>query len=169
MVLIRGTLKVLKKVDDRDFDVTAESSTALGDWYANLLSIRRARLVLLVSDRSLLSVLVPARDWSNVIRRFREALSELLSLLGVSKTHLAAELREMEQVRFARTASRSVLGSMIDLAYQTRWMLGARPGMTLGDVALELSRVPCGPIAMQYPRDVATARLAGRTSVGLVN
>ena len=75
----------------------------------------------------------------------------------------------MEQVRFARTASRSVLGSMIDLSYQTRWMLDARPGMTLDDVALELSRVPCGPIAMQYPRDVATAFLAGQASVGLVN
>ena len=79
MVVIRGTLKVLKKVDDCDFDVAAESTTALGDWYANLLSIRRARLVLLVSDRSLLSVLVPARDWGNFTQRLRLALSDLLS------------------------------------------------------------------------------------------
>ena len=65
MVVVRGTQKMLRRVSRESLDEPARSSTVLGDWYANLLFTRRARLVLLVSDRSLLSVLFPVRDCVN--------------------------------------------------------------------------------------------------------
>jgi hypothetical protein len=34
-----------------------------------------------------------------------------------------------------------------------------RPGRTLVDIALELAEAPCGPIAMQSPKDVAAELL----------
>ena len=160
MVVIRGTQKVLKRIRDKNVDVTVASTTALGDWYANLLSVCQARLVLLVSERSLLSVVVPARDWGNFLPPFRDAVSDLLAGLAVPSADAKAELGEMDQLRFSRTASRVVLGSMIDLTYQARTILAARPGISLGRLALELSKVPSGPIGMQYPRDVAAGLLS---------
>ena len=161
MVLVRGTQKLLMRLKRHGVDAMAESTTALGDWYGNVFFTRRARLVFLVSDRSLLSVFVPARDWPNFSSHFRSSVSDVLQGLGIPEIALAAELREMEEVKFGRTASRTVLGSMIDLAYQARWELEEQPDITLPELAIKLSRVPCGPIGMAYPREVAAALLTG--------
>ena len=156
---------MLRRVSRESLDEPARSSTALGDWYANLLFTRRARLVLLVSDRSLLSVLFPVRDCVNFAPRFRSAVTDLLTSLGIAPVALATELREMNEVQFGRTISRSVLGSMNDLAYHARWLLGQRPSLRETDLALELSQIPCGPIGYRHPGEVAAellAKTAGR-------
>ena len=93
---------MLRRVSRESLDEPARSSTALGDWYANLLFTRRARLVLLVSDRSLLSVLFPVRDCVNFAPRFRSAVTDLLTGLGIAPVALATELREMNEVQFGR-------------------------------------------------------------------
>lgn len=66
----------------------------------------------------------------------------------------------MEALGFARTASRIVLGSMNDLAYQARAALDVQPDITLSTLAVTLSQVPCGPIGMRHPSDVALALLS---------
>ena len=155
---------MLRRVSRESLDEPARSSTVLGDWYANLLFTRRARLVLLVSDRSLLSVLFPVRDCVNFVPRFRSAVTDLLTSLGIAPVALATELREMNEVQFGRTISRSVLGSMNDLAYHARWLLGERPSLRETDLALELSQIPCGPIGYRHPGEVA-AELLAQTAV----
>ena len=150
---------MLRRLSRQAVDEPARSSTVLGDWYGNLLFTRHSKLVLLVSERSLLSVPLPVRDCVNFVPRFRSAVGNVLAAVGVSAGPVAAELGEMENVEFARTISRSVLGSMNDLADQARWLLGERPDITVRDLALELSQVPCGPIGYRHPGEFAAALL----------
>ena len=100
----------------------------LGDWYATLVYDGREQLVLCLSERSLLPVMIPAREARTLVPRFRDALAELLVLLGVPTTEIERELAEMVDVRIGRTASRTILGSMSDFR---RLLSYRRPGTSL--------------------------------------
>src|SRR5262245_17839552 len=132
----------------------------LGDWYTDLLFIGRQRLVLAVSQPSLLSLLVPARDLKNLAAHIRSSLQVLLFSLHIPADTVEAELHEMEQVAYAPTASRVVLGCMLDLGFQARVRLASRRPSTLNQVALELSTTILSPLGPRHPRDVALGLLS---------
>ncbi len=94
-----------------------QSTTVLGDWYANVLNVARLRLVLCTSDRSLLTVLVPAKNLSALPGRLTGAVAAMLAELRVAPAAIERERRAMDVHRIAPTASRRVLGSMNDFAY----------------------------------------------------
>jgi len=137
-----------------------KSSTLLGDWYADFLSVGRLRLVLVVSQPSLLSLVVPARDLKNLAAHIRSSLQLLLSSLGVPPDVVARELHEMDEVAYAPTASRVVLGCMLDLGFQARLRLESGLPSSLNELALELSRNILSPLGSQHPRDVALGLLS---------
>ena len=115
MVTIRCTQKLLRRVDPTPG--TQPPTTRLGDWYATILFARPEQLVVCVSERTLLAVVVPARPASALGKRLSEGLAEVLTALGVSATQIAHEVREMSECSFARTQSRSVLGSLNELVF----------------------------------------------------
>jgi uncharacterized protein DUF6933 len=117
-------------------------------------------MVLLVSQPSLLSLVVPARELKNLASHARSALQLLLSSLRVPEAIIQGELREMNEVVYARTASRVVLGCMLDLALhvRVRHEYGAEPRMN--NLALDLSKVILSPIGNHFPRDVAVGLLS---------
>jgi hypothetical protein len=127
----------------------------LGDWYANLL-------VLCVSERTLLPVLVPAKDIAGLPTRLAIAVGDMLRAIGVPETEVIRELRQMVDWRIAKTASRQVLGSMNDFAWMAE--VDPRETMSLLDRALLLAESPCKPIGMQDPRR-ATVALFGEAPV----
>jgi hypothetical protein len=88
-------------------------TTVLGDWHVNLL-LWRPQLIHCMNDRSLLSVLLPARDSASFPLRFRHALRQLLVRLGVSSEAANLEIGEMNEPVFAPTNNRSILGCMRD-------------------------------------------------------
>jgi len=139
-------------------------STALGDWYVNFINMRNQRLVHFVSDRSLLSVIVPVKTLKTVLDRHIVSLRDLLQDLGVHPAIIQAELDEMKQRTVAKTVSRSVLASMRDLALNTRWILARTPGASPLEISHELAQVPCGPLAMAFPGEAAIGLLLERHS-----
>ncbi len=132
------------------------STTRLGDWYANRLNLGRTRMILCTSERSLLSVIVPAKDLPGLPGRLADALAYLLDQIGVPDAAITRELREMQWVRFAPTASRRVLGHMNDFAFSVehRASLGEGP-LYMSDLAEQLAGTPCGSMDYARPRDVA--------------
>jgi hypothetical protein len=130
-------------------------TTTLGNWYANLLFTRQRRLVICVNERTLLSVLVLAKDRSTLPNRFLDAVLTLLRQVGIPGAQVEAEAREMQAVAFGTTASKRVLGSMNDLIFQCRWRLKDSPDIDIETLALELSEIPCGPLSYRYPSEVA--------------
>jgi hypothetical protein len=133
------------------------SSTKLGDWYANLLFTRPIRLVLCVSEKTLLPVLLPARDLAGIGKRIAPAVAEMLRAIGIPEKEITSETSAMEPVVFARTASKRVLGTMNNFAYMLGFHLEG--GDTPFEASLRLAQTPCTP-ALFFP-DKATRTLFG--------
>jgi len=149
VVVLRCTQTLLKRLHQTPVDASA-SSTVLGDWYANILWAYRKPLVLAVSARTLLPVLLPARDPNSLGPRLAAALGHILAALGIPAHRVKEEQRQMAEIAFARTISRQILGTMSDFDR----MLDPAPGQSLISAALELAEAPCGPIGMESPNRV---------------
>jgi hypothetical protein len=158
MVVLRCTARLLRHVPLPVEDSPDGSTSALADWYANALFVGTSRLVLCVAERSLLSVIVPLREGRSLPERWAAAVGDRLRRLDVPPAAVAAELEMMHPIHVARTASRSVLGSMNDFAFHCRWYITERGVSDLRDLEDMLSETPCAPLRYQYPREVA-ARL----------
>jgi hypothetical protein len=156
MFTVRCTARLLKRLKAQPEVIANPPSTRLGDWYAHLLFLRPAQLVLAVSERTLLPVLVPALDVERLPGRIREAVSDVLREIGVAHAAIQEEEVAMGTVSLGRTASRRVLGSMNDFVRLLEPHFG-HPASLL-DLSLRLADTPCGPLQMDSPRR-ATLRL----------
>ncbi len=107
MLVLRCTRKLLRRLVAADGP--APSLTWLCDWYANPVSVGRARLILCVSESTLLPVIMPARDLRSFAPRLATAAGEVLRALGIADTLVGAEIDRMTPVAFAPTKSRVVL------------------------------------------------------------
>jgi hypothetical protein len=155
MLVLRATRKLLGRMKCSPAADPPASTTALGGWYANLIIARPAHLVLCVSERTLLPVLVPAKDIERLVPRLQTAVAEMLETLGVSSDVVAREVAEMEAVSIAKTANRSILGCMTDFGQMFECIANER--RPLLDVALWLARSPMSPLGMKSPDDVTRA------------
>ena len=135
MLALRCTAKLLKrlKLDKEPLEDPGPSTTALGDWYANVIYMGRQPMVLAVSERSLLSLLMPARDLDQLPGRLIRTLLEKLKRMGVPETTIRQEVSKMDPVIYAKTASRSVLGSMNDFTDMVKFTHHVRADWTLLD------------------------------------
>ncbi|WP_428503580.1 DUF6933 domain-containing protein [Roseateles sp.] len=173
------TLRCTRKLLDRGLAPSSgpeqAPTTVLGDWYATLLPLRPQQLVLCVSERSLLPLVLPAREARSLPQRLAQALPELLAAIEVPKASIEAELLAMQDAsRIGTTASRSVLGSLNQLSYLLEGYARQYPGRTLLEHSLHLAGTPMTALGRDAPfPDIATraafsaaglfARIAART------
>jgi hypothetical protein len=167
VVVLRATKKVLAKLARTTSNVAA-SDTALGDWYVNRLIVDRRPLLLLVSSRSLLSLVVPARDVCGLPSRLAALVAARLRRLGIVGSLIEAEVAAMDPVCVASTQDRSVIGSMVDFAKAIPVYLpvGGWDLTSLPFVESRLAETPCrvsGPFdATIFPKRAAPELLAAR-------
>ena len=160
MIVLRCTQKLLRRLGSADVSHSpARSTNALGDWYVNLLHIGRDQLVMATSERSLLTVLLPARELrASLAPNLSEMAWHLLVEIGVPPDRAASEAEAMRDATFARTASRSVLASMNDFALALDWHW--RDGLSPMDIMLRFAdtpkrAIPDGNFDFGIPRNVA--------------
>ena len=149
MVTIRCTQKLLRRL--RSESSPAPSTTRLGDWYANLLFARPEQLVLCVSERTLLPVIVTARNGNRLGERLSQALRVILQRFGIRPQLIDAEVTEMESVAFGPTRNRRLLGTLNDFMYRLPLYLDEHPSLPLEAAALWLAGTPCGAIGYEFP------------------
>jgi hypothetical protein len=101
MTALRCTAKLLKRLGISNPGDPPPPKNALGDWYANILFTRAGHYVLLVSERSRLPVLLPARDLPSLPPRFLQALTDLLADLDVPGHQIDREIGEMQPLYYA--------------------------------------------------------------------
>lgn len=144
MVVLRRTRK-LERLLPVSASPPAPSDTALGDWYVNRLTVDRQPLLLLVSSRSLLPILLPARDVRSLPDRLSDIVAARLRRLGVAAFLVGAELRAMEAVAVSVTTDRSVVGIMVDFAKSIPFHLepGGWDETTLPFIEARLAETPC--------------------------
>ena len=137
------------------------STTALGDWYANILVVPPSPLILFVSGRSLLPIVLPAQDLGFLGERLRDSLRGILGAIGASPEAIDCELKEMQEVSFGPTNNRRILGTINDFMFHLEAMVNER--RTLADIVLRLGTFPCKPIEYRFPIEAANDLLRDLT------
>ena len=142
MVILRATRKVQRYLKVTA-DAAGSSDTALGDWYVNRVVVDRQPLLLLVSEKSLLPLVIRAKNVATLPTRLPDLVADRLRRLDVAPHLIRAEVEAMKPVIVAKTTDRSVLGILVDYAkmmpyYAERWdEAGFRAAESL------LSETPC--------------------------
>jgi hypothetical protein len=159
VLTLHCTRKLLKHLHAVVRADSLHPTTCLGDWYANLLFTERLRLIICVSERSLLPVFVVAKDPASFVPRFQRAVQSVLECIGVPPESLNHEARQMAKVMTDATANRSVLGSLNDLAFLARTVIDEQPEIDLTVLAIEVAETPCAPLKYESPRSVSLSLL----------
>jgi hypothetical protein len=151
LVAFRCTQRVAKRFRLRLAESPPPSSGLLGDWYANLLNVGRSRLVLCLSERSLLPVILPARN-DVFPAQFPEFLAEVLRGLQLAPERIEEEVAAAREVVFGKPRSRNVLGALNDFGFHA-WHELADPRFqsTPLRTALRLAEMPSKPIGYSSP------------------
>jgi hypothetical protein len=155
MYTLRCTQKLLRRVGEIIEPEPPAPTTMLGDWYANVVTVAGKPFVLAVSERTFLPLVVPLREARTLRRRVQEQAAEVLLRLRVPQARFEHEVEQMSDAVLGRTASRRVVGVLVDFAYQ----LQARADRTdaLIALSLRLGETPCGPLKMESPERVTRA------------
>lgn len=147
------TLHCTRKLLDRikpEISSPGPSDTVLGNWYATVL-FWKLQIALLVSERTLLPVLMPLAPAATLARRFPAQLARVLKEHGIAADFIAQEVWRMDSVHYARTANRSVVGILNEFLRQAEFWLGAY-GYEKGDdddllaISAKLAETPCSPL-----------------------
>jgi hypothetical protein len=158
MVTLRCTRKLCKFLEIVPVEMPEPPTGALGDWYANLVPTYAGDLIIFVNERSLITVAVPVWESENLIPIFRARVVNLLMMIGVPQKVIDSEISHLDPVQFARTASRSLLGSMNDIAWNYQVISEEADYIAHTNLSIaehKLSQMPSGPLNYRYPSEVA--------------
>jgi hypothetical protein len=161
----RPTARLAKRLGIPSQPDHLRPTTTLGDWYANVIHLRPRHVVLCISETSLLPVVLSGQGLrKTMLSDFRTGVSGVLAAIGVDTFDISTELEEMRRFIVGKPLSRSVLGSMNDLAWGLECRLEADPEISLKDLALELAETPCGPLKYASPIEATRALFSGKTA-----
>jgi hypothetical protein len=154
MFTLHCTKKLLGRIKHPVEAEPFEPTTTLGNWYATALFFK-PQLALLVNERTLLPVLMPLAPATTMANRFPEHLAAVLATLGTGRTFIDREIAAMAEVRFAKTANRSVVGIINEFSF----LAGLRIGYDRDDdsaidplaTSIRLADTPCSPMKYNSP------------------
>ncbi len=148
-LLVRGKLPVTS--------APSAATTVLGDWYANILFTRPQHLVLCISEKTLLPVVVTAKDLKALPQRLTAAVQDVLTRIGVPQNLVHAEVQEMSQSTFAKTENRKVLGSLNEFMFHLQDGCASDRYLSLEARAMQLANMPSGSIEFAFPSEQAVS------------
>ena len=158
MQLIRCTKKLQKEMGLKPSDLCAEEPrfSYLGPWHANLIHIDRRKCVLfnfIVPDLSRAQI-------RELDKLFKSYLSCVLADAGIPETDRGRILSEYDEVDFANTNSKSVLGSMNDLAFHYKYSILEAGGVhspAVSEIIRRLNRMPMDALKYVFPIEALKA------------
>jgi len=155
VVTLRCTRRLLRRAGVSGKAETVPPTTVLGDWYANLIVARPQQLALCMNERSLLVVVLPARDFKNVAPRFRAQVVSLLTRIGVPAAAVAAEEKAMSEFAFGPTANRRVLGCLNQAAMVLSYELENPRASSIAEMEDNLCGYIYSSCGYRQPRELA--------------
>ena len=126
------------------------ATTTLGNGYATVL-LWKPQLTLLVNERTLLPVLMPLAPALTLAARFANELAAMLSELGTRQSFIEREVAAMVDVAIAKTANRSVVGTMNEFSFLTEGYREYLETSDLVTLSMRLADTPCSPIRYNSP------------------
>ncbi len=163
MFTVHATKKLLDRVKQPVSPPVTDAAPRLGNWYATAILWKPQQIALLVNERTLLPVFMPLAPASALMRRFPDHLARILETLGVPDDVIADEVALMVKGSYAKTASRSLLGSMNDFVRLAGYYRADGRAENLLTLSSDMAQTPCGPLfeTFTYP-DRAVRTLLGR-------
>jgi hypothetical protein len=156
MITLRCTRRVLDNLKDPLTERLVPPTAALGEWYVNLIPVEIGHVFIFVHSTTLLMVALPAEEIRSFMPAFPERVYHLLRRLGISMKVVKEETRQMREAQIAKTASRSVLGSMNDIAFHVQyWAEFDEYGrlINLDEMEMKLSGMPHKPLGYRMPEE----------------
>jgi len=163
--LIRCTQKLLKEINKKPTTPIEPIRSILGSWHANLLRIERRKCVLITNDSTLYTLFIPSLrkpDFQHFNLVFGQHLFKNLLHEGFSQKQIETVLDEHEEIHYAKTNNRSVLGSMNDQKVQLEWRIYLNGGLeetSTYDLNRELNRNILSAIGRNYPIEMLKEKL----------
>ncbi len=117
MRIIHCTQKLLKELDVSliESDKIPQPTEGLGNWYANLIRDNRRKCLLFTNEKTLYTFLIPKilkANLKNIEEEFLIHLSYNMQNEGFGLDVINRVMQEYRGIGFAKTVSKSVLGSM---------------------------------------------------------
>jgi hypothetical protein len=165
MGIIRCTAKLLTELKTKPMNGPSQSY-AWCDWHANLLWLDRKKCLLFTNNQTLYSFFLPSMKkpiLENFEKVFRLGLFKSLMTEGFAEPQVEYVLSEHQHIVIAKTNSRSILGSMNDLAFQIKSMIYATGGLAnadLPEINKQLNRTPMSAIKYKVSIDELKRLLA---------
>ena len=146
-----------------DMSENEPNDSYLGSWHANMIYIDGKKCLLFVNDKTLFNFIVPditktqIRELSKI---FKSTLACVLSAEGVPEGAKAKIMSECESILYGNTNSKSVLGSMNDLAFHYKHHIQSEGGAhsyAVPSIIGKLNRMPMGALEYVYPIEALKA------------
>lgn len=157
-MLIRCTQKARKRLHLKPSDLTEVSDHKdPTEWYCNVAVLERRPYFLLTHRLTLFAFWMPLKgntDHSEFGRKVREYARRNLKDIGIDDVENVPVLDD-EDDRFAKTADRAVLCSMVDYVHLTKYQIvhwGLQNNVRLEPLSYYLNDTPMSAIGMDYPR-----------------
>jgi hypothetical protein len=132
MRIIRCTQKLLKEVGNPPLADIPADTDGLGNWYANITRIDRKKCLLFTNEKTLYSFFIPnvkKANLKNISDEFLINLSFNLQAEGFGLEVISKIMQEYNEIGFAKTASKKVLGSMNQIAFEWEVRVQMKEGL----------------------------------------
>ena len=159
MRIIHCTKKLLKELDVPliEPDKIPSPTEGMGNWYANLIRIDRRKCLLFTNEKSLYTFLIPKvlkANLKNIEQEFLINLSYNLQNEGFGLDLINRVMQEYQEVGFAKTSNRQVLGSMNEFAFQYEVLIMQKEGLEnirILELNKHINRTIMGAVKYKHP------------------
>ncbi|MCK5146744.1 hypothetical protein KAR48_08300 [bacterium] len=158
-MILRCTQKLVKALDVVP-ESAEENEAPLSSWHANVFLIDRRKCVLVTHDATLFAMCIPGLkkpDFAVFHQLFATRLFKFMMAEEFPQKDIEKVLMETETMRFTKTNSRSVLGSMNDQKFFIEAIIAGEGGLTETDfyyLNRRLNHNRLSPIGNRHPIDV---------------
>jgi hypothetical protein len=153
MYTLHCTQKLLVRIKRPVLNDLPPPTTILGNWYATAL-MWKPQVALLVNENTRLPLFMPLAPAADLAARFPVYLEQLLMGHDVDPQFIAQEMLAMEEVGIAKTANRSVLGTINDFTWMAEAGDAYHPD-ELYRLSMRLAGMPIGgQMKYRYPKDM---------------
>lgn len=150
MLTLQCTSKLLKELKTELSPVKDTDPITL--WHANLLTLDRRKCVLFTNDKTRYTFLFPGLkkpDFQRLGDVFLDNLFRCMLNDGIPQEGVEKVLNACSNYCFTKTSSKSVLGTMNDIASIIKWTVYDNGGLANTDISelmMKLNRMPMKPI-----------------------
>ena len=125
MFFLHCTKKAQDRLKVKPTECRQYQTTLLGDWYCHGFTASRHKYLVFVNEQTLLPVVIPVKGLeitAEYFELFKQRLFKAFISMNLPDDKFMPELLEMDDVNFAKTANRSVIGSMNEIISEARFL-----------------------------------------------